>query len=513
MDVAVVRAGFGEWATARTPELLRLAYLVTGSRAGADDAVRRALARVESRWHAISRTEDPDRVARRVIVASRSGTVIEESGAVLQGSSYDVAWRGCLALPARQRAALVLSHFEGLESDRIADVLDCSEATVRSQLQRAATSLRAVLPPEAASTDDDLRRTLRETFRQRASAAPADVGARPEPADPVGGAPRRRTGWLAAVVVLALVMTISAITHATGSIAGVWHYTGVSIPKDWRYESYDGVQLRVPPAWGWGGAPVRGTFNNGRLGSCGANQAYARPGPASGYVPSTTPFVGRPAVLSTTCVSWGSYGVFPGVDAVWFDSPLPVGQQQIGQRVAETRDAGDQQVTVFSADPELRRQVLASVEQVDVDANGCPTRAVQRPAAGSARLHPASLSVCVYTQDTGSSALLWSARLGRSAARQYVAAFAAADRIGRPSSCSSVPHGAWVSLGIPDAVGGAERWDVLDLVCAQLVGGHSSAALSAADLRPWAGGGTTTYVAAPHGIDSRLTSYFRSPLD
>ena len=28
------------------------------------------------------------------------------------------------------------------------------------------------------------------------------------------------------------------------------------MPADWRYESYDGVQVRVPPDWGWGGAPI-----------------------------------------------------------------------------------------------------------------------------------------------------------------------------------------------------------------------------------------------------------------
>ena len=308
---------------------------------------------------------------------------------------------------------------------------------------------------------------------------------------------------------LAVVAAALGLTHESRSQGGMMRYAGIAIPSGWRYESYDGVQLRVPPSWGWGGAPIRGTFNDGRLGSCGTSQAVARPGSTSGYVPATTPFVGRPAVLSNLCMSWGSDGVMPGVDAVWFDSPLPIGARQVGTRTAETRYAWDQHVTVFSADPALRREILASVERVDVDANGCPTRAVQEPSAGAGDLTPSSLSVCVYSQDTGTAVLLWSARRDASVARDYTAAFAAARG---PGTCPGTPQGEWVALGVQDDAAGPARWDVLDLRCPRLVGHGASAALTLADVRPWAGEGTTAYVGAPERADRRIAAYFRAPL-
>ena len=50
-------------------------------------------------------------------------------------------------------------------------------------------------------------------------------------------------------------------------------YPSVHAPADWRYESYDGVQVQVPATWGFGGAPLHADFFHGRLASCGANQA------------------------------------------------------------------------------------------------------------------------------------------------------------------------------------------------------------------------------------------------
>jgi RNA polymerase sigma-70 factor (ECF subfamily) len=46
------------------------------------------------------------------------------------------------ALPERQRAALVLQHYEGLSYEDIADVLECSARAVDSLLSRARRSLR-----------------------------------------------------------------------------------------------------------------------------------------------------------------------------------------------------------------------------------------------------------------------------------------------------------------------------------------------------------------------------------
>ena len=54
-----------------------------------------------------------------------------------------------------------------------------------------------------------------------------------------------------------------------------------------------------------------------------------------------------------------------------------------------------------------------------MDANGCPTRAVNRPTAGPRGLRPDSLSVCIYSQDTGVATLMWSGALPEHEAQAY----------------------------------------------------------------------------------------------
>jgi RNA polymerase sigma factor (sigma-70 family) len=54
----------------------------------------------------------------------------------------------CATLPAKQRAAVVLRYYEDLPDAEIAAILDCSPATVRSQIHRALASLRTAIGTE-----------------------------------------------------------------------------------------------------------------------------------------------------------------------------------------------------------------------------------------------------------------------------------------------------------------------------------------------------------------------------
>jgi len=151
---------FEAWAEARVAGLLRFAYLVTGSQHAAEDAVQAALTRACEKWSRVGCTHDPDSYVRRMVVNEhistwrRSGrrevavaevrdTVVVDAAAGVADS--DAVWRMCSALPRRQRAAVVLRFYEDLEYAEIAALLDCSEATVRSHVHRALTSLRASL--------------------------------------------------------------------------------------------------------------------------------------------------------------------------------------------------------------------------------------------------------------------------------------------------------------------------------------------------------------------------------
>lgn len=52
------------------------------------------------------------------------------------------------ALPARERAAIVLREIEGLPTTDVAAILGSSESTVRSQISKAMTKLRMLLAKE-----------------------------------------------------------------------------------------------------------------------------------------------------------------------------------------------------------------------------------------------------------------------------------------------------------------------------------------------------------------------------
>jgi RNA polymerase sigma-70 factor (sigma-E family) len=168
MDVGVTDArpdtdelSFDAWVEARVAALLRFAYLVTGSQHAAEDAVQTALTKACEKWSRVRRTTDPDAYVRRMVVnahvsswrrtGKRELSVAEvrpaRAGADLADAVArgDAVWRVCTGLPRQQRAAVVLRFYEDLEYAEIAAVLGCTEATARSHVHRALTSLRAEL--------------------------------------------------------------------------------------------------------------------------------------------------------------------------------------------------------------------------------------------------------------------------------------------------------------------------------------------------------------------------------
>jgi RNA polymerase sigma factor (sigma-70 family) len=57
-------------------------------------------------------------------------------------------------LPLRQRAVLVLRYVEDRPDSEIADLLGCSQATVRSHASRALATLRVTLQPATETKED-----------------------------------------------------------------------------------------------------------------------------------------------------------------------------------------------------------------------------------------------------------------------------------------------------------------------------------------------------------------------
>lgn len=164
-EAAAVTVDFAEWVAARGPSLLRLAYLLTGSSAEAEDVVQDALSRALPRWSRISSLEDPDAYVRRMVINGHTSwwrrfrkrespvEVLPDRGAA-DGAGLDEAartddrllvWQACLRLPEDQRVAVVLRYWEQREYAEIAALTGVAEGTVRSRVSRGIAALRVDL--------------------------------------------------------------------------------------------------------------------------------------------------------------------------------------------------------------------------------------------------------------------------------------------------------------------------------------------------------------------------------
>jgi len=157
-----VTADFDDWVAARGPGLLRLAYVLTGNRADAEDAVQDALSRALPRWEHIRSVGDPDAYVRRMVVNAHTSwwrkfrkreTPVAETytPGTVDGPAdgeRDRLWLACLSLPEAQRVAVVLRYYEQLEYAEIAALTGVAEGSVRSRVSRGLTALRAALGEE-----------------------------------------------------------------------------------------------------------------------------------------------------------------------------------------------------------------------------------------------------------------------------------------------------------------------------------------------------------------------------
>jgi RNA polymerase sigma-70 factor (sigma-E family) len=156
----------GELYRRHAPGGLRLAFLLTGNRAIAEDLLHDAFVRVAGRFRHLRFPEAFDAYLRSTIVnlhisqlrrqRSERNYLERERGrhpvveAVFHVTLQGELWEALMSLPARQRAAVVLRYYEDLSEREAADVMGCSLEALRSAVARGMRTLRSAIGGEGA---------------------------------------------------------------------------------------------------------------------------------------------------------------------------------------------------------------------------------------------------------------------------------------------------------------------------------------------------------------------------
>ena len=144
--------------------LCRLAYVILGDRALAEEMVMEAMLKTLGGW---SRIRDVDRIdaylkrtvinlcrskIRRKMIENRVNEVHHHRDETRppdwdpeRHETSRLVMDAVRLLPERQKAAVVLRYFEDLPEAEIAEILECSVGTVKSQLSKARAKLEKTL--------------------------------------------------------------------------------------------------------------------------------------------------------------------------------------------------------------------------------------------------------------------------------------------------------------------------------------------------------------------------------
>jgi RNA polymerase sigma-70 factor (sigma-E family) len=153
---------FDGFVAARTPALLRTAYLLTGDQHLSEDLVQTALEKALPTWGARKVTPATESYVRTIMYREnisiwrrRRGREIPvaelpeprmASPAGDQVEDQVMLRAALLRLGARQRTVLVLRYYEDLTEAQVAQVMGVSVGTVKSQTSKALARLRRASP-------------------------------------------------------------------------------------------------------------------------------------------------------------------------------------------------------------------------------------------------------------------------------------------------------------------------------------------------------------------------------
>jgi DNA-directed RNA polymerase specialized sigma24 family protein len=431
------RPAFDGWVTARGPAMIRFAYVLTGALGDADEVVQRALASVYAHWERFAGSDRLERQVQTLIVRAylRGPWGLRRRRPDGAGDLWlptpntedspdtgacGVWWR-CARLPRRQRAALVLSCYEGLDVPEIAALMGMRETSVRRDLERALVGAIGGPAPGNGAAAPNVRQALHEY----AELAPPSY-------TPAGRAVLRaqRTRRRRRV--------LGAVAAAAVAVPAVWVGLGGDVPPDrprrpvaaglqpppdlsgWRWESWGGVQVRVPGGWGHGDL-TQWCVTRGPDGP-----AVDRPELDSTHAVCSLRGDGRPTYTGGLLLRRTE------------DDPRLSRADVAPYATARIHTVGGVTLTVVDVDPLVGSTILASAEVVGRrDFNGCAPHRPPGPAGSTVAARNAvpvarigdvtQVSVCRYGLAGWSRpTLISSHRLGGAAADAALAALRAA---------------------------------------------------------------------------------------
>lgn len=200
-----------------------------------------------------------------------------------------------------------------------------------------------------------------------------------------------RGGRLAAVITVGVLASVGVLVVVMLGVSGspVTPRGEEEATARWRWESYRGIELRVPATWGNGGA-----LDPGWCASTGTSSRS----PGS---------VGRPGITPAIMCSTPYPPADQRTPSVGFSSSGKVGITELDSGwVLETRKIGDVFVAVFTDNDQLRTAIVDSAHTVkSEDRHGCPPqhaatigRDYRPPTAGAlpAADDVTSISLCRY---------------------------------------------------------------------------------------------------------------------
>jgi len=163
---------FDAYVVASGPRLKRLAYLLTGDLDTAEDLLQSAYAKALPRWSRIRAYDQPDAYMRRVLVNGRTSIWRRSRGrevltdhlperaapdAMARSDEAEALRSALLALPAKQRAAVVLRFYCDLSEAETAALMGVSVGTVKSHTSRGLAHLRELVPAPHPTVREELR--------------------------------------------------------------------------------------------------------------------------------------------------------------------------------------------------------------------------------------------------------------------------------------------------------------------------------------------------------------------